>query len=75
MALASVFAKVPKPGTGSYALCFCMFSLESVFSLHAEFAARGTTKVRMCRRQEHWSEKACMDTRLITFACLVVEAQ
>ena len=35
MALANVFAKLPKPGTGSYALCFCVFSLESVFSLQS----------------------------------------
>ena len=35
MALANVFAKLPKPGTGSYALCFCVFNLESVFSLQS----------------------------------------
>lgn len=35
MALANVLAKLPKPGTGSYALCFCVFSLESVFSLQS----------------------------------------
>ena len=79
MALTSMFAKLRKLGTSWHVLCYCVWLVLACLALYQgflaiTFAASGIMKVSRCYRWQILGWES-LDTKLITFVCLVTKVQ